>query len=160
MKMASRRRRMKDIERFFTKVQKTDKCWLWKAYIMNTGYGQFYANGNLCLAHRFSYEWHVGPIPDGFQIDHLCRNPQCVNPSHLEPVTPAENTRRGNAGLHWRIKTHCPRNHPYDKTNTYITPSSGGRSCRKCAQMLSPGRMKKYYAKLARMKEEQYAVTV
>lgn len=74
----------------------------------------------------------VGPIPDGLVIDHLCRNPQCVNPMHLEPVTPEENTRRGIGGWNTRAKTHCPQGHPYSGANLYINPTSGARVCRTC----------------------------
>jgi hypothetical protein len=81
------------------------------------------------MAHRLSYEHHVGPIPDGLQIDHTCRNRKCVNPEHLEPVTNAENTTRQDHAE--RRKTHCPKGHPYDEANTYVDPS-GARRCRAC----------------------------
>ncbi len=76
-------------------------------------------------AHRVSYEFFVGPIPDGMQLDHLCRNRICVNPDHLEPVTNYENNRRGQGNM---AKTHCPRGHAYD----YIWISPDGRRGRKC----------------------------
>lgn len=73
------------------------RCWLWAASANEQGYGHFTPQKNkrsLC-AHRWSYQQLVGPIPEGLHLDHLCRVPACVNPSHLEPVTPFENTRRG-----------------------------------------------------------------
>lgn len=70
-------------------------CWIWQLKKSPaTGYGTFRINGRDLLAHRWSYEQHRGPIPDGLQIDHLCRVRECINPDHLEPVTPKENTRR------------------------------------------------------------------
>lgn len=70
-------------------------CWLWTAAKNNGGYGMFtFTTGWRRSAHRVSYETFVGPIPDGLQLDHLCRVRHCVNPDHLEPVTAAENTRR------------------------------------------------------------------
>jgi hypothetical protein len=77
-------------------------------------------------AHRFAYEELVGPIPEGLTLDHLCRNPPCVNPDHLEPVTQAENRRRAAAAI-----THCPQGHEYDEKNTRID-SKGARVCRAC----------------------------
>lgn len=83
-------------DRFWAKVDKCrDGCWVWTAKGTPAGYGQFRVDGVDVYAHRFSYELHVGPIPDGLQIDHLCRVTSCVNPAHLEPVTGAENLRRG-----------------------------------------------------------------
>jgi hypothetical protein len=120
-------------KRFWVKVALLTQggCWEWLAYRDRKGYGVFGRQ----RAHRVAYELLVGPIPDGLQIDHLCRNPSCVNPDHLEPVTLVENTRRGIA---WQVagaknaaKTHCPTGHPYDDANTLIL-SRGRRDCRTC----------------------------
>src|SRR5450755_3951408 len=74
-------------ERFWARVDKqTDGCWVWTG-ALRTGYGTLSVSGKNVPAHRFSYELLVGIIPDGLQIDHLCRNRACVNPEHLEPVT-------------------------------------------------------------------------
>ena len=70
-------------------------CWIWQLKIHpNTGYGVVRTAGRDQLAHRAEYERANGPIPEGMQLDHLCRVRECVNPDHLEPVTPKENTRR------------------------------------------------------------------
>lgn len=85
-----------------------------------------------------SKEWWDQEYENGLTIDHLCRNPLCVNPDHLEPVTNSENVRRAAAagayegnGAHHRAKTHCPKGHPYSGENLYRTPS-GKRKCREC----------------------------
>jgi HNH endonuclease len=69
-------------------------CWVWQRSTSFQGYGQVWYKGRLHRAHRVFYELHRGPIPEGLQIDHTCGNRLCVNPDHLEPVTPIENTRR------------------------------------------------------------------
>ena len=120
-------------DRFLAKiVAYPHGCWIWQASTTHNGYGQFWVGGRMVKAHRFAYEMFVGPIPEGLELDHLCRVRNCVNPAHMEPVTHAENVRRGesfsaiNAG-----KTHCPHGHAYDAENTYVKPN-GWRHCRAC----------------------------
>lgn len=76
------------------------------------------------------YEGLVGPIPDGFTLDHLCRNTSCANPAHLEPVTHEENVKRGRSGEGQALRTHCPQGHEYTDDNTY--QHGGRRFCRAC----------------------------
>lgn len=83
-----------EIPRFISKISKTDSCWIWQASGNGLGYGIVMIAGRTKLAHRVSYRHHVGPIPDGMEIDHLCRNRGCVNPDHLEPVTHRVNSTR------------------------------------------------------------------
>ena len=83
-------------ERFWSKVDRSGSCWEWLAAKHKEGYGALAMNGKMLRAHRVSYEWLVGEIPEGLVTDHLCRNPSCVNPAHLELVTNEENLRRGN----------------------------------------------------------------
>lgn len=123
------------VTRFWAKVDTSagpDACWPWTGEINNGGYGNFKIGGRKLYAHRVGYELLVGPIPAGLHIDHLCRNRRCQNARHMEPVTNAENARRGEAGINHRSKTHCPQGHPYDEANTYVEPRGGGRGSRKC----------------------------
>ncbi|MFB7555352.1 HNH endonuclease signature motif containing protein [Streptomyces brevispora] len=123
--------------RFWSRVNKAGTlapmlgpCWTWTGYRDRDGYGRFTSQGRTYMAHRYAYTRLVGPIPPGLVIDHLCRNPGCVNPRHLEPVTAAENTRRSEPAK----RTHCVRGHEFTPANTYYrTPGSGGvRQCRAC----------------------------
>lgn len=124
-------------ERFWPKVDKRgpNECWLWTAYTDGYGYGQITVDYKRKKAHRIAYELVVGAIPPGMSLDHLCRQPGCVNPAHLEPVTQGENVRRGAAGLkvllRQALQTHCKRGHEFDEDNTYHAPD-GRRVCRAC----------------------------
>lgn len=119
--------------RFSGKVRVTPGCWWWTAGIAPNGYGVFWAHGRNISAHRYSYERLVGPIPPKFHIDHLCRNKVCVNPAHLEAVTPRTNTLRGISGVAENaVKTACPVGHLYDEENTYV--HRGKRNCRECGR--------------------------
>lgn len=117
--------------RFWAKVAMlTDGCWTWMGAIGSHGYGSFWlGRKDWTLAHRYSYERLVGPVPDGYELDHLCRNRECVRPDHLEPVTGAENKRRAMAVR--PLVTECRHGHAYDDDNTVIN-SKGYRECRTC----------------------------
>jgi hypothetical protein len=80
-------------------IDPSTQCWLWKRSIQSNGYGHLTINNTQILAHRYVYEMLKGKIPNGYELDHLCRNPSCVNPEHLEPVTHAENCRRGSRAI-------------------------------------------------------------
>lgn len=84
-----------DARRFWAKVDASGSCWMWTASTNGGGYGGFTIRGTRTGAHRYAYERMVGPIPEGMDLDHLCRNRRCVRPSHLEPVTRSENVARG-----------------------------------------------------------------
>ncbi len=104
-------------------------CHLWIGSIHAEGYGVY----SDVLAHRIVYELTLGPIPAGLTLDHLCRVRPCVNPRHLEPVTLAVNVLRGESlPARNARKTHCPKGHPYDASNTYVNPRTGWRLCRAC----------------------------
>lgn len=82
-------------DRFWSRIQQAGECWTWTGDRLPKGYGRFKVDGRDLYAHRWIYEYMVAEIPDGLVLDHLCRNPPCVNPWHLEPVTTLVNNLRG-----------------------------------------------------------------
>lgn len=122
------------MRRFLGKVDRLPcgGCWLWSAATNDAGYGLIHWRRRSYLAHRFAYENLVGDIPDGLELDHLCRVRNCVNPAHLEAVTRQVNALRGlsPSGIHAR-KTHCHRGHEFTNENTSIRPN-GARRCLTC----------------------------
>jgi hypothetical protein len=138
------------LERFERQLRASQSgCVEWTGRIDRYGYGQFRPGGrdtSHCGAHRWSYEHFVGQIQPGTHIDHLCRNRKCVNPWHLELVTPRENVMRGlgPAAVNAR-KTHCIHGHPLTPDNIYT--SSGMRTCKICKKATSARNYRK------RMKE-------
>lgn len=119
-------------DRFWSKVDAEGDCWEWTAALNPGGYGSFTWEGKSLRAHRSAYELLVGPIPDGLTIDHLCRNPPCVNPDHLEVVTRAENTRRGyNPTAKNARRTYCVNGHRLAGDNLRMS-KDGHRVCRAC----------------------------
>jgi len=131
-------------DRIERRIEKTAGCWEWTGHINRWGYGLItlprsthgaYVNGTpkSIGVHRAAYQVFVGPVPEGMQLDHLCRNRACCNPDHLEPVTLVENLARGESpsAINAR-KTECVKGHPFDEANTHINPQ-GHRVCRICA---------------------------
>jgi hypothetical protein len=125
-------KKMNVAEKFWSRVNKTEKCWLWQGCLTN-GYGKICSKKKAIRAHRFAFEQLKGPIPKGMQLDHLCRVRNCVRPDHLEIVTGAENSRRGVgfAGINAQRK-YCKSGHQFTEKNTYRNPTNGQRTCRAC----------------------------
>lgn len=132
------------IERFEAKCypEPNSGCWLWIGSIRSNGYGQIFVGKKSdksnypAQAHRVSYTLFRGPIPKGMVLDHKCRNKVCVNPDHLDPVSNAENVRRGNPGMHMKYKsaaaTACRNGHPRTSENTYRRQQDGAIVCKDC----------------------------
>lgn len=127
-----------------------EECWIWDGYTI-CGYG--YVSQSLTpkepinhYVHRLMYQERVGPIPDGLFLDHLCRNKRCANPKHLEPVTPAENVRRG-----WLFRPRafvCKNGHQMTDTNVaYINRKT--RIERVCKECISARNSRHYYKRAA-----------
>ena len=150
-----RQRKYRWPESLYARVDKSagpDACWPWLGATVSKGYGSVgVPNGDGTFrtvgAHRAMYEMEVGPIPDGLQIDHLCRNVICVNPAHLEPVTQAENMRRRR----YAEVRKCWKGHDLSGPDALMSAGEGKSRCRQCrdqyrAKWLSdnPGRMAQY----------------
>lgn len=132
-------------ERLESKIDRAGDCWIWTGASDGTGYGQINVDGiHRRAVHIVMYEMHVGPVPDGLELDHLCHNRdmacsggsscvhrRCCNPAHLEPVTRRENALRGVKGRP-DVRTHCSKGHALDSVNVYIDPNGGYRKCRIC----------------------------
>ena len=109
----------------------SSRCWVWQLATAPNGYARTKLPGNknrTIAAHRLAYETLVGPIGASLELDHLCRVRECCNPSHLEPVTHAENLRRGTSN---KPQSHCRRGHPFVGDNV-LTYANGTRTCRTC----------------------------
>lgn len=116
------------LARVLKHVRYEDDCWIWTGATNPSGYAVGTSNSQLVYIHRLTH-WIVrGPVESGFVLDHLCRNPSCVNPMHTEAVSTAENTRRGATAQ----KTHCPSGHPYDEANTRRWTDKFGYTRRYC----------------------------
>lgn len=125
---------MNAADRFWAKVDASGDCWLWLGSVHRTGYGSFWSpdEQRVVGAHRFAYELLVGPIPEGLQIDHLCRVRRCVNPDHLEPVTERVNILRGaSPSAQAARRVLCKAGHPLDDREV-TRLQAGRRLCRPC----------------------------
>lgn len=122
------------LDRFYDRITLTPEyCWNWDKP-NSEGYGKITDQGIEFFAHRWAYLRFVGPIPQGLDLDHLCRNRACCNPWHLEPVTRKENVRRGLQGE--LLNTHCKRGHEWTEENTYRRPDNPTRrQCRACIEI-------------------------
>lgn len=117
--------------RFESKIfpEPNSGCWLWTGYVKPDGYGRFSLRCRQIPAHRFSYTLYVGNIPNGLEIDHICKVRCCVNPNHLRLVTREEN-------MAFRTqRSHCDNGHPFSEENTYLRPGTNGRQCRTCTRI-------------------------
>ena len=133
-------------ERFWSKVDKQQTCWVWVAGKSNAGYGYISESRNSIRktfrAHCLAYEWLIGPIPKGLVLDHLCRNRACVNPAHLEAVSNKVNILRGcGLAANNATKTHCLKGHPLTGNNLYSY--MGLRHCRACRKRHARERYRK-----------------
>jgi hypothetical protein len=116
-------------------VDPATQCWNWTGAISAGSYGSIYYEGRMQKAHRVMWRLERDEIPDGMDLDHLCRNRLCINPDHLEPVTRSENLRRSPLMDRHSHRTHCIRGHEFTPENTRYKSSNGHRVCRECMRM-------------------------
>lgn len=132
---------MSRLDDVMKRVDQSGDCWLFLGMKDRGGYGKVRIggrSGRTVGVHRWVYEQLVGPVPEGLHLDHLCRVRHCVNPAHLESVTPHENWRRGRAPSRINAeKTTCGAGHPLDIEN-------GGRRCSICRRVEHTAYMRTY----------------
>ena len=143
-------------DRLWRRVNKTSDCWLWTGHLSG-GYGRIRVNGTRVQVHRLAYEMLVGPIADGLQLDHLCRDHRCVNPEHLEPVTPRVNYLRGVSPMAEQARQiRCKRGHPLTGAN--VKRRGNKRECRACALDAQRARRARNRDQINARKRELYAL--
>jgi hypothetical protein len=133
--------------RFWARVDKTETCWLWTATLNGSGYGQITIGRKNWMAHRVAYSLVIGPIPEGLEVDHLCRVRSCVNPEHLEPVDHRTNMLRSPVT---ELHADCYRGHPLTEGNLLIF-ADGLRRCAICRRE----RARKSWAKRQQLAEQR-----
>jgi hypothetical protein len=114
------------------KVDPETGCHNWTGALSNKKYGSLWKDGRMQKVHRIVWELKHGEVPNGLELDHLCRNTRCCNTSHLEVVSRSENLRRSPLMDRHSHKTHCPQGHEYSGDNLAIRKSTGWRTCRTC----------------------------
>lgn len=116
--------------RLLDRIVKENECWLWTGPLNRDGYVEFRQDKRFWMGHRYFYTKVFGEIPEGLEVDHLCRVRHCVNPAHLEAVSHEENIKRGARAQ----ATKCKRGHDRNAENTRIDPSTQSRVCRVCVR--------------------------
>lgn len=129
-------------------------CWEHELKLNRHGYRRVSVAGKCKALHRVIYEHFRGPIPEGLEPDHLCRNRGCCNPDHIQPVPGKVNTLRSSSGPSKNAaKTHCLRGHPLNGANLYV-PANGSRQCRECMRERNR-RYREQEDPIARLKAQQ-----
>lgn len=121
---------MSHLSKVYDQLKQVGDCWEWQGPRQKYGHGQVWLAGRTRPAYRVVWEDFHGPVPDGLELDHLCRNPPCCNPEHLEPVSHAENMRRGSQSFDNR--SHCLSGKHETTPQNLITRSDGRQQCRPC----------------------------